>query len=128
MRVVYIGVDHASAAMPLPTPAPGGSSALGERPMLLCLGTDFRHKNRVFALRLLEALRDGHGWDGTLVLAGPRVSAGSSAGEEAAYLATRPELAERVVVAAGGQRGREGMAARSLRRGRCTRPPTRASG
>jgi GT2 family glycosyltransferase/glycosyltransferase involved in cell wall biosynthesis len=97
VRIVYIGVDHASTATSAPTP-PRGIDALGERPMLLCLGTDFRHKNRVFALRLLEALRDGHGWEGGLVLAGPRVSVGSSAGEEAAYLATRPELAERVVL------------------------------
>jgi GT2 family glycosyltransferase/glycosyltransferase involved in cell wall biosynthesis len=95
LSVVYIGVDHNAAAAPN---APDGVEALGEHPMLLCLGTDFRHKNRVFALRLLEALRAGHAWDGVLVLAGPRVSDGSSAGEEAAYLSTRPELAARVIL------------------------------
>ncbi len=98
VRVVYIGVDHGgSEALPTPV-APRGAEALGERPMLLCLGTDFRHKNRVFALRLLESLRDVHGWDGALVLAGPRVSPGSSAGDEAVYLTSRPDLAERVVL------------------------------
>jgi GT2 family glycosyltransferase/glycosyltransferase involved in cell wall biosynthesis len=98
IRVVYIGVDHGGGDdRPAPVP-PRGAEALGERPMLLCLGTDFRHKNRVFALRLLESLRDEHGWDGALVLAGPRVSTGSSAGEEAEYLATRPDLAARVLV------------------------------
>jgi GT2 family glycosyltransferase/glycosyltransferase involved in cell wall biosynthesis len=97
VRIVYNGVDHAVGSPSEPLP-PRGSELLGERPMLLCLGTDFRHKNRVFALRLLESLRDIHGWDGVLVLAGPRVSTGSSAGEEAAYLATRPDLAKHVLL------------------------------
>jgi GT2 family glycosyltransferase/glycosyltransferase involved in cell wall biosynthesis len=92
--VVYIGVDHSELAADRDqanAPPPGLPPA-GE-PFLLCLGTDFRHKNRMFALKLLEALRAEHGWRGGLVLAGPRVSDGSSVGEEAAYLATRPELA-----------------------------------
>lgn len=95
-RVVYIGVDHADAT-PAEPHEPASAERLAGAPFLLCLGTDFRHKNRMFALRLLAALRDEHGWQGRLVLAGPRVSEGSSAGEEAAYLATRPELAGAVV-------------------------------
>jgi GT2 family glycosyltransferase/glycosyltransferase involved in cell wall biosynthesis len=97
VRVVYIGVDHATPALDGGPRVPEGVEEYAERPFLLCLGTDFRHKNRVFALRLLEALREERGWDGTLVLAGPRVGDGSSAGEEAAYLATRPQLAKAVV-------------------------------
>jgi GT2 family glycosyltransferase/glycosyltransferase involved in cell wall biosynthesis len=96
VRVVYIGVDH-SEATPPDAQAPAGAQTLAERPFLLCLGTDFRHKNRVFALRLLDALRNEQDWDGQLVLAGPRVQGGSSAGEEAAYLASRPELARSVL-------------------------------
>ncbi|HME02940.1 MAG TPA: glycosyltransferase [Solirubrobacteraceae bacterium] len=95
VRVVYIGVDHAAPRSDEQRP-PAGFQTQMHKPFLLCLGTDFKHKNRVFALRLLEALRDEQGWDGTLVLAGPRVAAGSSAGEEAAYLAARPELAAAV--------------------------------
>jgi GT2 family glycosyltransferase/glycosyltransferase involved in cell wall biosynthesis len=97
VRVVYIGVDHGNGSAVAPSKAPAGVEQLLDHPMLLCLGTDFRHKNRLFALRLAESLRQEHDWDGMLVLAGPRVSHGSSAGEEAAYLATRPELAERVI-------------------------------
>jgi GT2 family glycosyltransferase len=97
VRVVYIGVDHGNGSATVLSKAPAGVEQLLDHPMLLCLGTDFRHKNRLFALRLVESLRQQHGWDGMLVLAGPRVSHGSSAGEEATYLATRPELAERVV-------------------------------
>ncbi len=97
VRVVYIGVDHAEPTLDGGPKVPQSVEGRTERPFLLCLGTDFRHKNRVFALRLLEALREEQGWDGTLVLAGPRVGDGSSAGEEAAYLATRPQLANAVV-------------------------------
>jgi GT2 family glycosyltransferase/glycosyltransferase involved in cell wall biosynthesis len=96
-RVVYIGVDHAEPVAPEARRAPAQLEGLEQQPFLLCLGTDFRHKNRVFALRLLQALRERHGWQGRLVLAGPRVSDGSSAGEEATYLATRPELAQAVL-------------------------------
>ena len=95
VRVVYIGVDHADLRADA-AQAPTGIELPPSTPFLLCLGTDFKHKNRMFALRMLEALREEQGWGGTLVLAGPRVAAGSSAGEEAAYLATRPELAQAV--------------------------------
>jgi GT2 family glycosyltransferase len=98
VRVVYIGVDHQELpATGAPQPPRGAEKLSGKR-FLLCLGTDFKHKNRVFALRLLQALREQRGWDGELVLAGPRVNGGSSAGEEAAYLATRPQLREAVTV------------------------------
>ncbi|MGA9285452.1 MAG: glycosyltransferase [Solirubrobacteraceae bacterium] len=96
-HVAYIGVDHSYSGIPLSADPPRGIEGLGDSPMLLCLGTDFRHKNRVFALRLLEALRANHEWNGTVVFAGPRVSHGSSAGEEAAFLATRPDLARSVI-------------------------------
>jgi glycosyltransferase involved in cell wall biosynthesis len=65
-------------------------------PFLLCIGNDFRHKNRVFAIRLVAALRE-RGWTGRLVLAGPHIGHGSSRGDEAALLASRPELAGAVV-------------------------------
>jgi GT2 family glycosyltransferase/glycosyltransferase involved in cell wall biosynthesis len=97
VRVVYIGVDHAESMRVGASRPPRKAESLGGREFLLCLGTDFRHKNRMFALRLLDALREEQGFTGRLVLAGPRVSEGSSAGEEAAYLATRPQLAESVL-------------------------------
>jgi GT2 family glycosyltransferase/glycosyltransferase involved in cell wall biosynthesis len=96
-RVVYIGVDHAETVAAEDLHPPRDLESLSQEPFLLCLGTDFRHKNRVFALRLMEVLREQEGWQGRLVLGGPRVSDGSSAGEEAAFLATRPELAQAVV-------------------------------
>ncbi len=76
---------------------PAGAHRLGERPFLLLLGTDFRHKNRVFAFRLLEALRAQGSFDGMLALAGPTVASGSSAGEESAWLMAHPDAAARVI-------------------------------
>jgi glycosyltransferase involved in cell wall biosynthesis len=64
---------------------------------MLCLGNDFRHKNRVFALRLLDELQRRHGWAGRLVLAGPRVSYGSSHDAEQSLLAANPALAAALV-------------------------------
>jgi GT2 family glycosyltransferase/glycosyltransferase involved in cell wall biosynthesis len=97
VRVVPIGVDHRLGSLKPPPTPPAHDVRLDDRPYLLCIGTRFRHKNRVFALRLLEALRERHGWKGRLVLAGPEVAAGSSSGEEAAWLAARPGVAEHVV-------------------------------
>jgi len=95
-RVVLLGTDH-TVALPSQQPVPPREQ-LGDRPFLLCLGTDFQHKNRVFAIRLFDALRRRHGWQGRLVLAGPRVSMGSSSAEEAELLAADPELARDVVI------------------------------
>jgi glycosyltransferase involved in cell wall biosynthesis/GT2 family glycosyltransferase len=96
-RVVALGSDHRFAeARPEPR-APEGIDGLADAPFLLCLGTDFHHKNRTFALRVVDALRERHGWQGTLVLAGPRVAAGSSAGQEAGWLALHDGTAEHVV-------------------------------
>jgi glycosyltransferase involved in cell wall biosynthesis len=96
-RVIPIGVDHSLPALAAEPRAPADAGAIAERPFLLCLGSDLHHKNRVFALGMLEALRERHGWDGVLVLAGPQARWGSSREAEHAFLASRPGLAEAVV-------------------------------
>ena len=95
-RVVYIGTDHRVAGLRPPPSPPRASERLDGVDFLLCLGTDFHHKNRAFAVRLLEALDRRHGWPGHLVLAGAHVAGGSSSADEALELARRPEIAERV--------------------------------
>ena len=98
VRIVPPGLDHR-------TPAQGRRpQALGEHQdagpsngYLLCLGTDFRHKNRVFALRLLAFLRTEHAWSGRLVLAGTHITYGSSRELEREFLDARPELRDLVV-------------------------------
>lgn len=64
---------------------------------LLCLGADYRHKNRPFAIRLLAELCAAHGWRGRLVFAGAHVPHGSSRTEEQAIVARDPALAETVI-------------------------------
>ncbi|HTX33299.1 MAG TPA: glycosyltransferase [Solirubrobacteraceae bacterium] len=67
------------------------------RPFIVMLGADYLHKNRLFALELMDQLRARSGWDGRLVFAGPHVPHGGSHGEEAEALGRRPELAADVV-------------------------------
>lgn len=96
--VVPIGVDHSLHRDERPAVRPPGAAGLpDQRDMILCLGTDLRHKNRVFALRVLEELQRSHHFDGYLVFAGPHLPVGSSAGEEAGMLALAPPLAERTI-------------------------------
>ncbi len=100
IRIVPPGLDHRSAPEPLrpaalgPPAPPGGAE---DPPFLLCLGTDFRHKNRLFALRLLGRLREHHGWTGRLVLAGSHIPNGSSLELEDALLAESPKLRPHVI-------------------------------
>jgi glycosyltransferase involved in cell wall biosynthesis len=95
LGVVPPGLDHRTEGEPTrPATLPDGILKAG---FLLCLGTDFRHKNRVFALRLLGELRARHGWGGGLVLAGTHIDPGSSAEIERAYLHEHPELHDAIV-------------------------------
>ena len=96
--VVHIGVDHVLAKnLCAPRPPRGAAELPQDAELIVCIGTDFRHKNRIFAMRILEQLQRRHDWTGYLVLVGPRVAQGSSAGEEAEALALRPQLARAVV-------------------------------
>lgn len=95
--VVYLGTDHAmvdAAGKPRP---PRAMRRNNGTPFLLCLGTDFRHKNRRFALKLFESLKTRHRWDGKLVFAGPHVGEGSSSGQEAEYMTFNPKLERDVI-------------------------------
>lgn len=97
-RVVHIGVNHTFEAFGGASPEPPQhADRLRDHPYLLVLGTDFRHKNRLFAIRLFAALRERHGWEGRLVLAGPGASHGSSLGDEEAWLSQHPDVAAHVV-------------------------------
>ncbi|HEV2945071.1 MAG TPA: hypothetical protein VGX26_08165 [Solirubrobacteraceae bacterium] len=84
--VGHLGVDldERSSRPPLtPTLAPPPcASSLGSTPFLLCIGADYQHKNRPFALAVLDELRREHAWPGAIVFAGPHVEHGSSAAQE----------------------------------------------
>ena len=98
VRVVPIGVDHHYVGMVGGVRRPEGMDRIAEGSFMLCLGTDFLHKNRLFALQVLQELQQRHHWDGYLVVAGPRVARGSSAAMDDMYLAEHPEVARKTVV------------------------------
>jgi glycosyltransferase involved in cell wall biosynthesis len=92
--VVHLGVDHPETSTePMP---PAGAGRIADGPLLLCLGTDFLHKNRVFALRLLGALRERR-VEAMLAFAGATVAHGSSRLEEQRFLQSHPHLAAAVL-------------------------------
>jgi glycosyltransferase involved in cell wall biosynthesis len=93
--VVPLGVDHVDVdgeADPPPRLA-----ELGGRPFLFMMGTALRHKNRLFALRVLRELVTERGWEGGLVLAGSDFPWGSSTPEEGRLMERDSPLRERVV-------------------------------
>ena len=89
IRIVPPGLDHRSTAEPR---RPAGLEQRVDGDFLLCLGADYTHKNRVFALGLLAELRARHGWRGELVFAGAHVSHGSSQESERELLEAHPQL------------------------------------
>ncbi|HEX9116378.1 MAG TPA: glycosyltransferase [Anaerolineae bacterium] len=93
--ITYAGVDHRLETDENAVP-PAEAENLAGQPFVLVLSTNFRHKNRVYALKVMEALWAHHGWPGRLVLTGANVSSGGSQAEEAQVLAQNPALAARV--------------------------------
>jgi glycosyltransferase involved in cell wall biosynthesis len=89
IRVVPPGLDHRSTVEPR---RPAGLERRADESFLLCLGADYTHKNRVFALRLLAELQARHGWRGELVFAGAHVAHGSSREAERELLDAHSEL------------------------------------
>ena len=90
--VVPLGVDHLSPATDRVTTA----DPFHGRPYLVVLGNSYWHKNRLFAVRLLQWLVERDDWDGGLVLAGGDTGLGSSVMAEAAFCRETPSLRDRV--------------------------------
>ncbi len=104
VSVIAPGLDHrahqherAPASEAITAARAGPAALLEQSPFLLCLGTDFRHKNRLFALRLLAELKQRHGWTGRLVFAGTHIPHGSSRALELELLEHRPSLRDAVI-------------------------------
>lgn len=94
--VVHPGVTHSYSAGSQRA-RPASIDRLAGKPFMVSIGTDLHHKNRIFALELLAAMRREHDWPGAIVFAGPRANHGSSAGEEARFIAANPDLADAVL-------------------------------
>lgn len=96
--VVHIGVDHVLGQIERTPVAPRGAARIpDDAQLIVCIGTDFRHKNRLFALRMLDELQQRHGWEGRLAFIGPRVERGSSAPDEDELLVMQPRLGDAVI-------------------------------
>jgi glycosyltransferase involved in cell wall biosynthesis len=66
---------------------------------IACLSATFWHKNRQHAVAVFDALCREHGYDGSLLIAGPEPYYGSSAFEDATLLqALPPHVRDRIVV------------------------------
>jgi len=92
--VTYAGVDH-HLLSPV-AEAPPALVRRPSRPFLCVVGTDYTHKNRVFAMRILRDLLTQFAWDGDLVFAGTAVTPGGSGGGEALEWLRNPALRARV--------------------------------
>jgi glycosyltransferase involved in cell wall biosynthesis len=97
--VVQIGVDHhiTRSSGPRPLPPQAVQRLPADADVMLCLGTSYRHKNRIFALRVLGELQRRHDWRGRLLFAGPSVPFGSSLPDEQRLMAEEPGLGEAVL-------------------------------
>ena len=93
-EVVGIGAD---TLWRVPTKSRRPDRAPGDGAFVLCLGADYRHKNRAFAIQVVGRLRGEHGWSGKLVLAGAHVAHGSSQQEEQALITADPTLSSAVI-------------------------------
>jgi len=94
-HVVHLGVDHRTLRREDRPTRPERLPPDAEGEFLLCLGTNFRHKNRLFAIKVLKELQSRHAWPGRLVFAGPHAASGTSEAEEDAYLREHPAVAAR---------------------------------
>jgi glycosyltransferase involved in cell wall biosynthesis len=94
--VIHSGVTHSYSAGS-ERARPASIDRLAGKPFMVSIGTDLHHKNRIFALELLAAMRREHDWPGAIVFAGPRANHGSSAGEEARFIAANPDLADAIL-------------------------------
>jgi glycosyltransferase involved in cell wall biosynthesis len=94
--VVGCGAD----AEPLTSGEPSDSLAarMPDR-FIACVSATFWHKNRQHAVAVFETLCNQHGYEGSLLIAGPEPYYGSSAGEDAARVPSlSPGVRDRVVM------------------------------
>ena len=94
LETVALGTEHLGGQEAAEMPAELVARGFGDGPFLLCLGTDYTHKNRDLALATLAELRR-RGFEGSLVLAGPTVPRGSSRRAEAERRITEGQLLDR---------------------------------
>lgn len=97
--VLYAGVDQ--LAKDCSQRKPERIDDLGAAPFLLMLGNNYRHKNRLYAMRVLSELITRYNWAGWLVFAGPQVDRWASSGDDEITLRRRNPILERRILDLG---------------------------
>jgi len=92
--VIFCGTDPESTGVVPTRPSPLSGVSV---PLLTVLGVAYNHKNRIFALRVLDRLV-GRGVPCHLVLCGQAPRFGSSIADEEAFLDSHPTLRQHVSV------------------------------
>ena len=90
LHVIPFGTGHLTGEERTRMPAELIARGFVEGQFILCLGTDYAHKNRDIALAVVSELRR-RGHSHALVMAGPTVPYGSSRRSEATLFLDRPE-------------------------------------
>lgn len=91
LHVVSCGAD------PQPTDPDRAVADLVNEPFVLCLSATFWHKNRAHAIATFADLVQRHGYEGSLVMAGPEPFYGRSTSTDAAVIAALPDhIASRI--------------------------------
>jgi glycosyltransferase involved in cell wall biosynthesis/GT2 family glycosyltransferase len=94
--VGYAAVNH-QIMVAKPQPPEQLTKQVADKPFIFVIGANFKHKNRVLALKILKRLLDSYNWDGYLVLAGAAVRTGGSGSEEALEFLQDTGLRSRVI-------------------------------
>ena len=115
--VVHLGVDHVRGPAIATPHLPPGRRAGGDAEVMLCLGADFAHKNRVFALRARPRAATSSSVAGAAGAGGPARSLRLLARSGARAARRGPRAGRRRGADGRGERGGEGMAAAPGRAG-----------
>jgi glycosyltransferase involved in cell wall biosynthesis len=83
---------------PLPAPSERCREQVGDRPFIACTSATFWHKNRPHAIAVFTELCDRHGYEGSLVIAGPEPYYGrSTSAEDHLISVIDPSIGARIV-------------------------------
>jgi GT2 family glycosyltransferase len=94
--VTYVGTDHAVYAEESENEPDADLLSVSTQPFILVIGTNFKHKNRPYAIKLFRHLIQKYQWSGNLVLVGPLVAHGGTGPEETLEMTLSKDLSSRI--------------------------------
>lgn len=94
--VTYVGTDHTVHTEEHENEPDADLLSVSSQPFILVIGTNFKHKNKPYAIRLFRNLVQKYQWPGSLVFIGPTVAYGGTGPEEALEMTLSEELNSRI--------------------------------